>query len=215
MFHKLLKAHHSKSHKLTAGPRSFWEGDFQGLWDELSEVSLLAHRMLWWLVSWDSAVPSGPLLAGWRLWHRGGSLVSTADADVAQFRLVNEVSNWMGWCYQRAGSKQDSHLVTGTAWLYVWYPAGVFTALFENNSSCVLPKRRHLHIPFLSIFLCLWERKSYKDYRVPKKCEKSMFGSGTVSIHGIYLRKVPWQVASWWLSHPKGRNFKETKLLSN
>lgn len=71
-------------------------------------------------------MPSGPLLAGgsrwlagWRLWHRGGSLLSTADADVVQFRLVSEVSNWMGWCYQRAGSKQDSHLVTGIAWLYI------------------------------------------------------------------------------------------------
>ena len=146
MVHKLLKAHYGKSHKLTVGPWSFWE-DFKGLWDELSEVSQLAHRMLWWLIFWDPAAPSGPSLAGgsrWLCWLETmaqGSLLSMADTDVAQFWFVSEVSKWMGWRYQRAGSKQDSHLVTGTAWPYIWCPAGVLLHCLKTTVHVFYPKK--------------------------------------------------------------------------
>jgi len=70
-------------------------------------------------------VPSSPSLAGgsrWLCWLETvaqGSLLATADTGVAQFRLMNEVSEWTGWWYQSAGPKQDYHLIPGTAQPYI------------------------------------------------------------------------------------------------
>lgn len=112
-----------------------------------------------------------------------------------EWRTVSE--HWL-----QTGKPQEQHC--STRLISCWS----FTHLFEKNTSGVLPTKDTYMSHSQSLFRNWVKENSIKTVKYPKK-HKGQY------IHGIHLRKVPKQVASWWFSHPKSRGFKETKLLSS
>lgn len=160
------------SQELPMVPRAFVKEYFKGFWDELSEVSQLAHDMKW-LVLGDPAVLAGLSLAGgWLCW------LETVHWGAFSLQLRQIMLSFNSWGKCQSGiedsiralapnrtttSELEQHC--STQLISCWS----FTHLFEKKTSHALPTKG-TYISHSRAFFHNWgKEKSVKTVKIIQK----------------------------------------------